>query len=71
MKPKYKPCTNCGANEYTIVDLKTVKCEYCGTEYEIELPKQKHYRNSGIPVGTCYTEDYYNEWGEIIYTVQK
>jgi len=39
MKPKYTPCKNCGANEYEIKSLNTLKCEFCGTEYEIELPE--------------------------------
>jgi len=38
MKPKYPKCQNCGANDYEISKPDTVKCEYCGTEYEIEVP---------------------------------
>jgi len=40
LTPKYPNCQNCGANDYEMNSLNTVKCEYCGTEYEIELPEE-------------------------------
>lgn len=40
MKPKHKPCINCGANEYEVKSLNTLACEYCGTEYEVEMPEE-------------------------------
>ncbi len=39
MKPKHKPCINCGASEYKPTP-DGFKCEYCGTEYESEISKQ-------------------------------
>jgi len=58
MKLKYEPCKNCGASEYEINSLNTYKCEYCGTEYEIELPKEsqvdQRLRWNGYPImSTC------------------
>lgn len=57
MKPKHKPCINCGANEYEIKSLNTLKCEYCGTEYEIEMPERPNVEVTMFPsmMSTCFT----------------
>ena len=55
---KYPNCQNCGANNYEMNSLNTVKCEYCGSEYEIEMPKPKSMPINlyAQPIGlTCIT----------------
>lgn len=51
MTPKYTPCKNCGAVKYEIKSLNTLECEYCGTEYVIEVPDG---------------ETIYNERGDVV-----
>ncbi len=41
MKPKYPKCENCGSSQYEIKSLNTLECEYCGTEYVIEVPERQ------------------------------
>jgi len=57
MTPKYTPCKNCGANEYEIKSLNTLECEYCGTEYVIEVPERQEVEHTMIPImmSTCFT----------------
>lgn len=77
MKPKHKPCINCGANKYEIKSLNTLKCEYCGTEYEIEMPESvishtiQPFNFCEPPCRVDYDYKrgetrYYNEFGELM-----
>ena len=42
MKKKYENCVNCGANDYEKHDS-SLKCKYCGCEYEIEQERRFGY----------------------------
>ena len=56
MNLKYEPCKNCGASEYEINSLNTYKCEFCGTEYEIELPDGEYLRNEMGEIKAIYPQ---------------
>lgn len=41
-----RSCPNCGANDFTDIDLRTIKCNYCGSKFEdFELKQINIHRN--------------------------
>ena len=70
MKPKHKPCINCGANKYEPIK-DGFKCEYCGTEYENEREITPFGSVEFSPYTTCFTGTVAMSYPDHTYNLRK